>query len=241
MLRLRTIPIIDLIFPRRCPVCQDIVTSGDGSGLICPDCRKRLPYVKHPCCMKCGKEIGEEDVEYCSDCIRIPKHFIKGFPIFNYTEPIQKGIMAFKYYNRREYAEFYGEEMWNRYAESYKQIRPDGILPVPLHWRKKRSRGYNQAEVLAIRLGQRLQVPVYTKLLVRQIYTTPQKELNDKERLNNLKKAFLFRENDVKLNRILLVDDIYTTGATIEACTQALLQAGVEQVYYTSICIGKGF
>lgn len=234
-------PIMDLIFPRRCPVCQDIAVPGTHAGLICPGCREKLPYVKGPCCMKCGKELECEEQEYCEDCMRIPKHYVKGYPVFNYTEPIQKGIMAFKYHNRREYAEFYGEEMWGRFGQDFRQMGLDGILPVPLHWRKQRRRGYNQAELLARQLSRRLQVPVYSKLLIRCVYTIPQKELNDRERLNNLKRAFLFRKNDVKLNRILLVDDIYTTGATIEACTEVLQQAGIEQIYYTSICIGKSF
>lgn len=238
---LKTTPMIDLIFPRRCPVCQDIVTPGSQGGRICPACRERLSYVKAPCCMKCGKELACEEQEYCEDCSRIPKHYKRGYPLFNYTEPVQKGILAFKYHNRREYAEFYGEELWNRFSQDFMQMELDGILPVPLHWRKQKRRGYNQAELLARQLGHRLQVPVYTNLLARQVYTTPQKELNDRERLNNLKRAFLFRKNDVKLDRVLLVDDIYTTGATVEACTEVLRQAGIEQVYYTSICIGKGF
>ncbi|MDE7367264.1 MAG: ComF family protein [Lachnospiraceae bacterium] len=239
--RLKATPIIDLIFPRRCPVCQDIVALGNHAGLICPECRDKLPYVKSPCCMKCGKELESEEQEYCGDCRRIPKHYVKGYPLFNYVEPVQNGVMAFKYHNRREYAEFYGEEIWNRFEQDFRQIEPDGILPVPLHWRKQRSRGYNQAELVARYLSRQMQVPMYSGLLVRRLYTTPQKELNDKERLNNLKKAFLFHKNDVKLNRILLVDDIYTTGATVEACTEVLRQAGIEQVYYTSICIGKSF
>ena len=90
-------------------------------------------------------------------------------------------------------------------------------------------------------LGRRLEVPVYSGLLVRVADTIPQKELNDRERLENLKRAFHLSKNKVKLKRLLLVDDIYTTGATIEACTQVLLQAGIEEVFYTSVCIGKGF
>lgn len=238
---LKVTPIIDLIFPRHCPICQDILTFGNSARLVCPECRNKLPYVRTPSCMKCGKELECEEQEYCEDCRRIPKHYVRGYPVFNYTESIQKGVMAFKYHNRREYAEFYGEEIWNRFEPDFQRIRLDGILPVPLHWRKQRSRGYNQAELLAQYLSRQMQVPMYSGLLVRRIYTTPQKELNDRERLNNLKKAFLFHKNDVKLNRILLVDDIYTTGATIEACAEVLRQAGIEQVYYTSICIGKSF
>lgn len=191
--------------------------------------------------MKCGKEIERKEQEYCSDCIRIPKHYVKGYPVFHYVEPVKKGVAAFKYHNRREYAEFYCETILEQFGESFQELNLDGILPVPIHRHKLRIRGYNQTELLSRRLSRILQVPHYKDLLVRRIDTTPQKELNDKERLNNLKRAFFLRQNDVKLERVLLVDDIYTTGATIEACTEVLLQSGVQAVYYTAICIGKGF
>lgn len=235
------VPILDLIYPRRCPVCQDIVRAGEPGALICPACRKSLPFVQEPRCLKCGKEISKEDQEYCGDCFLRPKHYIRGFPLFTYTDPIRDGIQAFKYHNRREYAQFYGEALMEVFGTDFRALKLDGILPVPLHHRRFRRRGYNQAELLAVELGRRLEVPVYSGLLVRVADTTPQKELNDRERLENLKRAFHLSKNKVKLKRLLLVDDIYTTGATIEACTQVLLQAGIEEVFYTSVCIGKGF
>lgn len=235
------IPIIDLLYPRRCPVCQDIVKQNAVNPLICPECFKKLPYVQEPRCMKCGKALEREEREYCGDCTRIPKHFQKGFPLFEYTDPVKAGVAAFKYNNRREYAQFYGEELWKSFGETFAMLHPDGIVPVPVHSNKRKKRGYNQAELLAQQLSKRLEIPCYPKLLVRCLDTLPQKELNDRERLNNLKKAFIFKENDVKLKTVLLVDDIYTSGATIEACTEAMFQGGVEKVYFTSICIGRGF
>lgn len=235
-----TIPVLDLIYPRRCPVCQNIVISEEMNGWICTACKKELPYVQEPSCMKCGKEIDKEEREFCGDCKRIAKYYKKGYPVFNYRDPIKAGITALKYRNRREYAEFYSQAIWERYSEEFCSIGIDGILPVPMYPKKQRKRGYNQAELLANRLGEYLDIPVYSDVLVRITDTTPQKELNDRERINNLKKAFHIQRNDVKLEKILLVDDIYTTGATIEACTDVLLKTGVKEVYYTSICIGMG-
>lgn len=237
---MRLTPVLDLLYPRRCPVCQDIVASHDRGMLICPSCRKRLPYVQEPRCLKCGKEISKEEQEYCGDCRLHPKHYSKGFPLFSYTDPIQDGIQAFKYHNRREYAQFYGEALLERFGTEFRALKLDGILPVPLHRRRFRRRGYNQAELIAAELGRGLMVPVYSGLLIRIVDTVPQKELNDRERMENLKRAFHFHKNKVELNRLLLVDDIYTTGATIEACTQELLQAGIKEVFCTSVCIGKG-
>lgn len=241
MKQLKTLPIIDLIYPRRCPVCHDIVTPNPDNEQICPACRKRLPYVTEPRCMKCGKQLETEEQEYCEDCIRIPKQYVRGYPVFHYESPVRESVAALKYHNRREYADFYADVLWDQFHKEFLKLDLDGVMPVPLHRRKQRSRGYNQAECLATRLSERLNLPCYTGLLLRTAYTTPQKDLNDKERMNNLKKAFFFRKNEVKLKKILLVDDIYTTGSTIEACTEALHQGGVSDVYYTSICIGKGY
>lgn len=234
------VPAINLLYPRRCPVCQEIVTPNRENPLICPECSRQLPYITGARCMKCGKGLWKGEQEYCGDCQRIPKHYVQGFPVFYYAEPLKKGVAAFKYHNRREYADFYSEAIWNRYGMEFSRIHFDGILPIPIHRHKRQIRGYNQAELIARRLSRKMQVPCYNRQLTRNVDTLPQKELNDKERLRNLKKAFHFAGKGVKLNKVLLVDDIYTTGATIEACTEILHQAGVAQVYFTSICIGKG-
>ena len=114
-------------------------------------------------------------------------------------------------------------------------------MPVPVHPHKRKVRGYNQAQLLAEELSKKIGVPVYKDYLVRIVDTSPQKELNDKARLGNLKNAFKLNENAIKLKKVLLVDDIYTSGATIEACTKVLLSAGTKEVFYTSVAIGKGY
>ena len=90
-------------------------------------------------------------------------------------------------------------------------------------------------------MGERLGIPVEEKLLIRLKKTSPQKELNDSARRENLKNAFQVCGNDVKLKRVVLIDDIYTTGSTLDAAAAALLASGVEKVYFLSICIGRGF
>ena len=119
-------------------------------------------------------------------------------------------------------------------------IKPDILVPVPVHKTKLHKRGYNQAEVLARELATYLNVPVEPDLIKRNIKTSPQKELGTKAREENIKKAFNSTDKIVKYRCALLVDDIYTTGATIEACTKILHEQGIKDVYYTSVCIGKG-
>ena len=112
-------------------------------------------------------------------------------------------------------------------------------MPVPVHAARKRERGYNQAEALAGEIGRRMGIPVDFRLIKRVKKTLPQKLLDDRERQNNLKRAFKIARNDVKLKRVVIIDDIYTTGSTIDACALELKRAGVEKVYFIAIAIGK--
>ena len=191
--------------------------------------------------MKCGKGINHEEDEYCEDCLKIPKSYEKGFPALWYLDGVKRSLYDFKYNNQREQGAFYSSCICARYGEQIKTRAIDGLVPVPVHPHKRRTRGYNQAEVLAKQLGKNLHITMYPRYLERVVDTNPQKELNDKERMKNLKSAFKIGENKIKLKRVLLVDDIYTSGATIEACTKVLLENETEAVYYTSVAIGRGF
>lgn len=149
-------------------------------------------------------------------------------------------MAAFKYKNKREYADYYCMEYLTQFEDSLRKLNLDGVVAIPIHKRKKRSRGYNQSHLLAKGIGKGLGIPVYDKLLVRVVNTLPQKQLNNIERLKNLERAFQIGTIQKLPKRILLMDDIYTTGSTIEACTTVLHKAGVTDIYYGSICIGKG-
>ncbi len=131
--------------------------------------------------------------------------------------------------------------MAEQYEDLLRSWNPDALVPIPLHKTRKRKRGFNQAQLLAEKLGKRLEIPVEKGILERTKKTGPQKELNDVQRRANLKNAFQVRQNDVRLKRIVLVDDIYTTGSTIDAAAAVLLEHGAEKVYFLTICIGRGF
>jgi len=155
-------------------------------------------------------------------------------------QSVAASIYRMKYGGRREYAEFFGEEMGNYLKNFIAQVNPDGIIPIPLHKRRLNKRGFNQAALLANALGAYLGIPVYDRILRRTKNTAPLKLQNPSERQNNLKKAFIMLENDVKLKTILLVDDIYTTGSTIDEVTRVLKQGGVEHVYFVTLACGAG-
>lgn len=226
----------ELLFPRRCPVCDEIV-SGFGE-FICPGCYERLEPVDGAVCCQCGKKLSDGEGEYCRDCRREKHLFDRNFPLYSYRD-IADGIYRFKYGNRQEYAGFFGREMAARYRGIREKIRPDGLIPVPLHRERMRKRGYNQAELLAEVIGREWNIPVYRKMVIRQKKTLPQKDLNAAERQNNLKKAFNLAGNGVKLNTIIIVDDIYTTGSTLDAISELFRESGTRKIYGMTLAIGK--
>ena len=116
----------------------------------------------------------------------------------------------------------------------------DALVPVPIHKSRRYQRGYNQAEVLARELSVLTGIPLVTNLILRVHKTVPMKDLSVRERQNNLKKAFKICRNDVKLSTIIIIDDIYTTGSTIDAMSYELRKAGVERIYFMSLAIGRG-
>jgi ComF family protein len=222
-------------------LCDGLLEPGQEH--IHPECEKLLARVEEPVCMHCGRPVVSESVEYCFDCARgrgKADTFVQGKALFLYQGEIKKSMYRFKYGNRREYAKFYAEEFAAVYGEWMARVQPDVIVPVPMYRRKQRKRGYNQAGVFAKALGKRLGVPVKDNLVIRSRDTKPQKLLNGVERKNNLKNAFQTTHNIVKYNKIVLVDDIYTTGSTADAVTECLHQSGAGDVYFVSICIGKG-
>ncbi len=230
--------IVSLVFPRRCPVCDEVLMAGK---YICEDCRKKLCFIKEPVCKKCGKTLEREQQEYCSDCVRKKHFFVQGKAVFAYQKEMKKSMYRFKYSNKREYADFYAAEAAKLYSGWVKHREIEVIVPIPMYFWKKRRRGYNQAEVFARRLGKQLHIPVTGKIVKRIRNTRPQKELNDVERKENLKKAFKIAPDIVKYRKILLVDDIYTIGSTMDAVAEVLLEAGVKEVYFICVCIGRGY
>lgn len=241
--------LLSILYPRRCPICHDIVTPR--GHLICPDCLKKVSFVQEPTCLCCGKEIASEEIEYCYDCSHHPRSFSGGFALAVYDSVMRESIRRFKNGGRMEYADWYAEALWQQYGQQLGKLDIDAVVPVPLHRSRRNERGYNQAELLAGRLAKRLQVPMYPKMLKRTRKTTAQKYLGGRERQRNLEAVFalggqakaghglLVGKSLVNGKVILLVDDIYTTGGTAEACTRVLLDAGAQAVYVVNVCIGE--
>ena len=221
------------MYPQKCPFCGKIEKQR-----ICKECRKKILPVEEPRCKKCGKPIREAEKEYCYDCTMIRHVFEEGRSIWIHKEPVSRAVYALKYQNRRIYAKAFGEEMADQYGYYLREKKVELIVPVPLHRKKMRIRGYNQAALLAEVLGEITGISVDEDILVRVKNTKPLKQLNDKERRRSIRGAFSVRKS-VWAKTIVLIDDIYTTGSTMETCTRRLKEAGAEKVFCISICSGQ--
>ena len=226
--------ILDIFYPRCCPVCQKILK--DQRRMICPECEKKLRPIGHPRCYKCGKPI--EEGEYCKDCQKHTHIFDQGRGIFVYDGIMRRSVTRYKYYGCREYGDFYAKAM-SIYGKKYlERWRPQLIVPVPLHPRKKRNRGFNQAAYLAERLSGFCGIP-WREDVVRKVRNTrSQKKLNAAKRRQNLKNAYQVTADITGLS-VLVVDDVYTTGSTMDAMAQCLLEAGAKEVYFLTVCAGR--
>ena len=223
------------MYPRRCPLCHRILRSSHE--LLCPDCAEEIRPISGPRCYKCGKPV-KEDEEYCRDCSAHPGAFDQGRGIFHYDDRMKYSIMKYKYFGCREYSRFYGKAMYLYGREMLALWKPQVIVPVPLHWRKQRMRGFNQAELLAEKLSGYTGIPVDTRLLKKRHATKSQKKLDAAGRKKNLREAFQVAGNPAG-KRILLIDDVYTTGSTMDVLSRALLEKGASHVFFLTLCIGS--
>lgn len=235
---------------------------------VCRECLEELEYIKTPYCKKCGKQLeadspGKPDIqkasesncakllcgtdvhsdagELCSDCTKKDRGFRQTRCVITYDETAQEIMAGLKYKSKGEYAALLSLLAAERLSGWIKGISPDIIVPVPIHKERLLTRGYNQAELIARGISELTKIPLNTEILYRTKNTKAQKELTADERLYNLLGAF---EADISFLSfqdvtVLLVDDIYTTGATMEACTVALKYAGVKAVYGLCICAGR--
>lgn len=296
--------ISSLLFPLRCPICDEILSPEENEKGIHLACENKLYPVKGAVCMHCGRPLGymksqkqlkkqnieysgkkqydayviepdmtpshltlESTYEYCFECHRKgytkSSNITQGKALYLYKGAIKNSMYRLKYANKREYARFYAKQAVKKYGtwldmtlagnitmpayatcESSSIIPPSAtpvtsaIIPVPVHPRKKRLRGYNQAEVFAEELSKLTGIPVDKECVRRVKDTAPQKELNYQERKNNLENAFQKGKSIVQYSHVLVVDDIYTTGCTAEAVAKELRKQGVRHIYLLSVCIG---
>lgn len=207
----------NVLLPASCLLC-----GGDSNAALCPECADDLPCLP-PACPQCAEATTHG--ERCGRCLHTPPHFDAAVALWRYDFPIDRLIHAFKYRGELALGGWFAE----RLADRLQQCAFDGIVPLPLHPLRLRQRGFNQAVEVARPLGRRLGIPVYLDLCQRRRPTAPQADLPHKERAANVRGAFECA-SDLNGRHLLLIDDVMTTGATLDECARTLKLHGAARV-----------
>jgi ComF family protein len=235
------------VFPSRCAGCGawiDLEAHPSPellASLLCADCRLRLRFIATPLCRICGRPFAQraDHDHYCGECLQNPPPYDMARSAAVYAPPLDALVQRLKYDGRLQTARPLGDLLRAAFQHNWSARPVDLILPVPLHRRRLRSRGFNQVQVLLrdwSRPGSRqdlapVAAAVAPRLLVRRRHTPPQAGLPRPERIRNMRGAFAVTQpRAVAGRRILVVDDVMTTGATLAACVEVLRNAGAARV-----------
>lgn len=233
-------PLLGLFYPNVCQLCKKEPAT-KAQGYVGEICRRDVNWIKAPICERCGLPF-EGDITQkfeCSNCRELDLSFTWSRSSVAAKGAVLEVIHRYKY-NRELWFEPYLAELWLAGAgDTLNDTRFDALVPVPLHPYKLREREFNQAERIARAVAREVKVPVRTDLLARVIATRTQTRLDRKERAENVRKAFTVRKGlNINGKRLLVVDDVLTTGATTSACAKALLDGGAGEVCVWTVARG---
>lgn len=232
--------ILELIYPPFCVLCDQVLAHGT-EAVLCEDCQKTYPVLRDNLCLICGKPLVDHKKERCLDCRKRVHFYEEGKALWVYDDRVKEAIKAYKYRNRREIGPLFAKELARVYNESI-QWPIDMVLPVPLHPKKLKARGFNQTRLMAGEFVKRTSLVLGAEeALKRVVATGPQEGLSDKDRMANVLFAFEADPRYVANKNILLIDDVYTTGATVDGCAKALTDSGANEIYIMSVAIGRGY
>jgi len=228
--------LLDLLFPPLCHVCKAFIPKA-GDLFLCADCLHKISFLVSPLCTSCGTPFTTASGldHTCGACLSHPP-FHTGRSATLFAGPVQELIHRFKYGHRVHLSEPLGLLTARALDHFCSEAGPDLIVPVPLHKRRLRQRGYNQSQLIGAVLSKQWRVPLEVGNLRRVRWTEPQTSLDAVDRRDNVRGAFAVRDpRRLQGRRLLLVDDVLTTGSTIRACAEALGEAGAAAVYVVTV------
>lgn len=224
--------VVDALFPAECLLCREEM---EHPNQLCVVCLRQLPKQPENYCLQCGRWAAGAQ-KGCGHCLPTPEHSADAsYFAYCYEGQIAQWLIGFKFGDHSEWAPLLGWLAWQRLQGELTWESPDMVVPVPLHPYRLIARRYNQSALLARALAGLLRAPLETGGLRRCRRTAPQTHLNARQRAINVHGAFCARESVVRGRAVLLVDDVFTTGATTEAAVRALKKAGAKRVAVTCL------
>ena len=223
--------LFQFFLPPQCYGCETFLTE-EQQGL-CPDCLSAIHWIEPPLCTRCGIPFPSREgrSHLCGVCSEGTRYFTMGRAVGCYEGPLREAIRRWKYEGKVHLSPLFGDWMAKSFFRYWETNPFDLLIPVPLHPRRLRERGFNQALLLTRELSLRTGIPYRKELLKKKRPTVPQVDLSGQERERGIRGAFhLTDEEEVKEKVILLVDDVYTTGTTVNECSKVLLAAGATRV-----------
>jgi ComF family protein len=224
--------IADVIFPPHCITC-DALLEEHGPLPLCPSCAAGIHFIGSPLCPRCGIPFSAAEGEdhLCGECLVTERPYAIARAVGLYEKTLLKAIHLFKYRGKIGIGGVLGRIMADYAALQWDMNIFSLIVPVPLHRKRLRERGFNQAVILARAIAKRFSRPLDFMTLRRTVFTAPQVGLGREERSANVRRAFTVRNPErIAGRKILLIDDVYTTGSTLTECAAALMQAEAEAV-----------
>lgn len=229
------VPFFERLFqfflPSQCLCCLSYLEEGETR--ICTDCLSKIHWIVPPFCTICGIPFvsSEVDCHPCGACVTKEKYFTMARALGYYEGPLRRAIHRWKYDGKIGLSPLFGEWMAEKLPQYWDPKCFDMILPVPLHKRRLRERGFNQALLLAKELSRRTGIPYRKNILQKKRPTPPQVQLSGAEREKAVRRSFhILAGEALKGKTVLLVDDVYTTGATVNECSKVLLAAGAARI-----------
>ena len=230
--------LLDLLYPRSCQHCG---APANGTRFFCWECLSDFQYIQPPYCSRCGDPVpGHIDHEYlCVFCSRRTPHFDGARSAVRYDGVAGLAVRSVKYHSATWLIPDLGDLLEACYDTHYSLLSFDGVCYVPLHAVKQRERGFNQAAQLAVELARRIRVRLLHDVMKRVRDTGSQTRLTASERASNVAGVFTVRRpKDVRGRKLLLIDDVMTTGATVNECARVLKKAGAESVHVLTVARG---
>jgi ComF family protein len=224
--------LVDVVFPPRCIACDHILEDQEDRP-FCPPCVSLICYITSPLCPCCGIPLpGAEGTDhFCGDCLRARPPFSVARSVARYETILLDAIHTFKYNGKITNGQVLGKMMAEYEYHDFNISSYSLIIPVPLHRRRLRERGFNQAVILAKEIAGRFSLPLDLRSLKRRIFTEAQVGLGKDRRASNVKGAFDVSDSEkIAGQKIILVDDVYTTGSTVRECAGILMKNKAAEV-----------